>query len=640
MSTALARTREDVLAPIATAFEEAAPDGGGAEFVARYFRHVPLDELTSRTPDIYAGAAASHLELARDRPAGVANVRVYNPSTEVDGWSNARTIIQIVTDDMPFLVDSVTGALVNAGIDIHLIVHPQLVVSRDAAGGLEHVVPRDVTGKTAKGAVGELAESWMLLSIDRESDEERRAVLERTVRHVLEDVRQSVEDWPKMRSKCLVLAAELEGSPPPGVDADETALAIRFLRWMAEDHFTFLGYRDYTLMATPEGEVLAPVTGSGRGLLRSDPPLGQEHVVLSPQASQKAHEPQILVLTKANSRSTVHRIAHLDYVGVKAYDERGEVVGERRFLGLYASTAYTESVQRVPLVAEKVQAVLDRSGVALDSHTGKDLLQVLESYPRDELIQASIEQLYDTAMAVTAAAGAPPHQAVHPRGRLRPLRLLPRLHPPGPLQHGRPAADGRDPQGDLRRRVGRVQRAGQRVGALPAAVRRPGAEGPAGADARPGRAGLRRAAPRRGQPYLVRSPRRRPALDVRRGGRRPPHGPVRAGVPHGLRGDVHGQPGPGRPGAPRPARGRPGHQCRALPPGRRPAEHPPVQAVPGRAALAHRHPADLHPHGRRGRRRAALRGGPRGRHHPARLRLRPARARPRDLGGVPARQAA
>ncbi len=402
MSTPLASTRKDVLAPIAAAFEQAAPDGGGADFVARYFRHVPLDELTSRTPEVYAGAAASHLELARHRLPGVANVRVYNPSTEVDGWSNARTVIQIVTDDMPFLVDSVTGALVNAGIDIHLIVHPQLVVSRDAVGELERVVPRDVSGKKkAKIAVGEMPESWMLLSIDRESDEERRALLERTVRTVLEDVRQSVEDWPRMRSKCLVLAAELEGTPPADVDPDETALAIRFLRWMADDHFTFLGYRDYTLHDTGEGEVIAPITGSGLGLLRSDPPLGLDPVLLTPQASAKAHEPNILVLTKANTRSTVHRIAHLDYVGVKRYDEQGKVVGERRFLGLYASTAYTESVMRVPLVAEKVQAVLERSGVALDSHTGKDLLGVLESYPRDELIQAGVEQLYETAMSVT-----------------------------------------------------------------------------------------------------------------------------------------------------------------------------------------------------------------------------------------------
>ncbi|GAA4408437.1 NAD-glutamate dehydrogenase [Fodinibacter luteus] len=401
MSTAQARSREDVLAEIATAFEEAAPDGGGPTFVHRYFRHVPLDELLSRTPDIYAGAAASHLELAATRLPGVSNVRVYNPSTETDGWSNARTVIQVVTDDMPFLVDSVTGALVGAGIDIHLIVHPQLVVSRDALGGLEEVLDRDVTGKKAKGALGELAESWMLLSIDRESDEKRRAHLERVVREVLEDVRQAVEDWPRMRSKCLVVAAELEGTPPEGVDADETALAIRFLRWMADNHFTFLGYRDYTLRMTDAGEVIEPVTGSGLGLLRSDPPLGKEPDVLSAQARAKAHEPNILVLTKANSRSTVHRVAHLDYVGVKQYDEEGNVIGERRFLGLYASTAYTESVMRVPLVAEKVHGVLERSGVAPDSHTGKDLIGVLEGYPRDELIQASVEQLYETAMAVT-----------------------------------------------------------------------------------------------------------------------------------------------------------------------------------------------------------------------------------------------
>ena len=141
-------------------------------------------------------------------------MRVYNPSTETTAGPTPDDRHQVVTDDMPFLVDSVTGALVGAGIDIHLIVHPQLVVSRDAVGTLEQVVPRDVTGRWSKVAVGELAESWMLLSIDRESDEERRADLERSVRDVLEDVRQAVEDWPRMRSKCLVLAAELEGTPP------------------------------------------------------------------------------------------------------------------------------------------------------------------------------------------------------------------------------------------------------------------------------------------------------------------------------------------------------------------------------------------------------------------------------------------
>jgi glutamate dehydrogenase len=401
MSTVLTTRRKDVIAPIAAAFERLAPEGWGRDFVERYFKHVPLDELTSRPPEVYAGAAFSHLELARTRPPGTSKVRVYNPSTDADGWSNPRTIIQVVTDDMSFLVDSVTGALVSRGIDIHLIVHPQLVVVRDAVGGLERVENRGITGKFRAGSVGELAESWMLLSIDREGDEGRRAELERTVRQVLEDVRQSVEDWPKMRSRCLVIAAELEGAPPAGVDADEVALATRFLRWMADNHFTFLGYRDYTLQQTDEGEVISAVTGSGLGLLRADPPLGKEPDVLTTEASRMAHARRMLVLTKANSKSTVHRIAHLDYVGVKSYDQAGEVVGERRFIGLYASTAYTESVQRVPLVAEKVQAVLERTGVAPDSHTGKDLLGVLESYPRDELFQADVEFLHETALAVT-----------------------------------------------------------------------------------------------------------------------------------------------------------------------------------------------------------------------------------------------
>ncbi len=568
MSSAQDRTREDVLARIATAFEAVAPDGGGAEFITRYFRHVPIDELTSREPEIYAGAAAGHLALARERHPGVANVRVYNPTTEVDGWSNARTVIQVVTDDMPFLVDSVTGALVGAGIDIHLIVHPQLVVSRDAVGHLEAVLDRDATGKVAKGAVGEVAESWMLLAVDRESDEERRAELERTVRDVLEDVRQSVEDWPKMRTKALVVAAELEGAPPEGVDADETALAIRFLRWMADNHFTFLGYRDYTLRTTGDGEVIEPVTGSGLGMLRSDPPLSKEPDLLSPEASAKAHEANILVLTKANSRSTVHRVAHLDYVGVKAYDDDGTVIGERRFLGLYASTAYTESVLRVPLVAEKVQAVLDRSGVAHDSHTGKDLLGVLESYPRDELIQASIEQLYETTMAVTQLQERRrtklfireddfsrfvsclvyiPRDRYNTAVRLKMAELA---------------------QGHLRRGVRRVLGPRQRIGPVPTAVRRPGGQGQARAPARPGRAGHPRTAPRRGEPHLDRPARRRPARRARRGGRRPSPRPLRSGVPHGLRGDLHGSSGRRRPRAPRPPRRPARHERGPVPTGR------------------------------------------------------------------------
>jgi glutamate dehydrogenase len=393
--------RPDVLQRVAEAFAATSQGGAGPDFVERYFRHVAAEELSAREPGVLAGAAASHLDLARHRLPGTANVRVFNPTTEADGWSSARTVVQVVTDDMPFLVDSVTACVVGLGVDIHLLVHPQLVVSRNAAGELEEVLDLDPASTRTKGSVGRIAESWMLLVVDRESDAGRREAIRSRVLGVLEDVREAVEDWPKMRTRCLVVAAELEGAPPPGLPEDEVTRAIGFLRWMADNHFTFLGYREYRLEHTTEGEVSRPVTGSGLGLMRSDPPLGRPVVPLTAEASEKAHEPTILVLTKANSRSTVHRPAYLDYVGVKVYDEEGEVVGERRFLGLYASTAYTDSVMRLPLVAEKVHGVLERSGVSLDSHTGKDLLGVLETYPRDELFQASTDQLYETALAVT-----------------------------------------------------------------------------------------------------------------------------------------------------------------------------------------------------------------------------------------------
>ncbi|MFV0461730.1 MAG: NAD-glutamate dehydrogenase [Nostocoides sp.] len=401
MTMADSAARETVLRQMSEAFAHLPAGGDRPGFVERYYHHVPTDELLGRSPQALAGAAASHVAFAQQRPAGTAKVTVFNPTTEVDGWSSPRTVVLVVTDDMPFLVDSVTGALVRRGYDIHLVVHPQLRVRRDAVGGLENITDNDPALAAPSRGVGDIAESWMQLSIDRETDESTRDQLEQDIREVLEDVRETVEDWAKMRTRCLVVAAELEGTPPAGADPDEVARAAEFLRWMAENHFTFLGYRQYRLTMTPDGETITCEPGTGLGILRSDPSASEPVAALSPVASELAHDSDLLVLTKANSLSTVHRNAYMDYVGVKVYDDAGAVVGERRFLGLYAATAYTESVERIPLVRDKVHEVIARSGVSPDSHTGKDLLGVLETYPRDELIQTPITELFETAMAVS-----------------------------------------------------------------------------------------------------------------------------------------------------------------------------------------------------------------------------------------------
>jgi len=213
-------------------------------------------------------------------------------------------------------------------------------------------------------------------------------------------VRESVEDWPKMQHECRQIAAGLETDPPQGVDPAEIAHARRLLLWLADEHFTFLGYSEYSLDREGEEDVLHASSGTGLGLLRYDQPRSGSFGRLNSAARAKAREPHLLIITKANSRATVHRSTYLDYVGIKVFNADGEVTGEKRFLGLFTSSAYTESVLRVPIIDTKVHEVLSKSGYTPISHSGKDLLEVLETYPRDELFQTSAEDLYEIATSV------------------------------------------------------------------------------------------------------------------------------------------------------------------------------------------------------------------------------------------------
>jgi glutamate dehydrogenase len=362
------------------------------DYLHRYYRHAAPEHLLGKAPEDLAGAALAHRELAQRRAVGTANVHVFNASVEERGWASGHTLVQIVTDDMPFLVDSVSAELLRMDRAVHLVVHPLVTVRRDAGGNLQGLEPAASDGPDV------VVESWMHLEIDREGDPARREEIAARLLAVLADVRKAVEDWPRMRARSTQIAAQLRQSPPGPVAAGEAELVARLLDWLAEDHFTFLGYREYELTRGSDTDVLAPVPRTGLGLLRQDAPT--EGVRLSDHARAVARLPKLLVITKANSRSTVHRNAYLDYIGVKTFDERGEVSGERRFLGLFTSGAYTESVLRVPVVREKVQAVFARTGFAPASHSGKDLLEVFETYPRDELFQAGEEELHDITTAV------------------------------------------------------------------------------------------------------------------------------------------------------------------------------------------------------------------------------------------------
>jgi glutamate dehydrogenase len=380
--------------------EKMAPDARGPveAFVRAYYRQVDPDDLAEReSADLY-GAALSHWNFARRREPGVPKVRVFNPSIAEHGWQSTHTVIEIVNDDMPFLVDSVTMEVNRHGLTLHLTVHPILRVNRQAQGtGAEQTLMGVLPDESPAG----LRESFIHVEVDRMSEASRLDALAADIARVLGDVRAAVEDWKKMTGKVREILADLERRPPP-VGQAELAETRAFLEWLADNHFTFLGYRCHDLVMKDGDDALAVVPGSGLGILRIKPGegLSTSFSQLPPRARAYAREKDLLIVTKANSRSTVHRPGYLDYVGLKRYDDRGEVTGEHRFLGLYTHIAYQARPAEIPLLRRKVAGVQARAGYPAGGHAAKRLENILDTYPRDELFQIGEEDLYTAATGI------------------------------------------------------------------------------------------------------------------------------------------------------------------------------------------------------------------------------------------------
>ncbi len=379
--------------------------GGREGFLGDYYEHMAEEDARSYSQDVLAARAANHREVAAVRFPGQAKISISN---EED-----CSVVYVVTDDMPFLVDSVNAELVRQNSAIHLVLHPMFVVTRSRETGQLVKVDRvpsnfgissgdtaampSVSHLIAQGDNSSHMESWIAVEIDPASEEARESLLAGLER-VLGDVRAAVEDWPKMRNKALQIAESLDKVAHPAQIA-ELRQAQDLLRWLDNGNFTFLGYREYDLINVAGEDVLELRDDSGLGLLRAA--ADSHHVQhLTDAGRKKAREKRALVITKANSRSTVHRPAYLDYIGVKSFDSAGNVNGEQRFIGLFATSAYAGSVRNIPIVREKVDAVLRSAGFPPDSHSGKDLLGILETYPRDELFQIEIPDLAATATGI------------------------------------------------------------------------------------------------------------------------------------------------------------------------------------------------------------------------------------------------
>ena len=372
-----------------------------AGFVVHLYEHAVPEDVVRYDPVELAALAERAFDFLSVRTPGTPKVRCETVRLHERGEHKQVTVVEVVNDDMPFLVDSVMGELAERKLEVYLAAHPVFGVRREgdklvAAGGAD--------------APNHARESFIHVHIETVTDPAVCAELSRALELVLKEVRLAVQDWRPMLERVNAIVAGIKTNPPP-LPVDEIAEAIQFLQWLAADNFTFLGVRNYLF----DGHELVPDYDSALGIMRNRDLLvlkrGDEHLEFTPEIMAFLMEPRPLIIAKANIHARVHRRAYLDYIGVKHFDADGNLLGEQRFVGLFTSTAYTRSAHGIPYLRRKLASIERRAGFAANSHSGKALANVLEHYPRDELFQVDEDTLYRFAMTIL-------HLDEHPRVRV------------------------------------------------------------------------------------------------------------------------------------------------------------------------------------------------------------------------------
>ena len=385
----------DRLARKARAKGEAGAPTGADRFLRQYYRDISADDLNATPEKDLLGGAMSAWKLLRTRKPDEAKINVFNPDPDRDGWSCPHTVVEIVNDDMPFLVDSVTAELNRRNLTVFLIIHPVIRVERTSSGKLaDFSDPAAADGN---------AESVMHIEINEQTLPETLDHLRERLSNVLQDVRNAVDDWRAMRVRGADIVAELDSAPPP-LPGAMIEVTKAFMRWVEDDNFTFLGYREHQYKGGPDNTTVRTVPDSGLGVLRRESTMIFEGMhdgaTLGPDTASFVHRPELITFSKSNGRSAVHRAVHLDTIGIKIFNADGEVVGERLFVGLYTSAVYNQGVHDIPVLRQKVDYVVERGGFSPVSHFGKALQHILQTLPRDDLFQFAEDELFETAIGI------------------------------------------------------------------------------------------------------------------------------------------------------------------------------------------------------------------------------------------------
>jgi len=367
-----------------------------AAFAKYYFAYVSTDDLTSRSVDELYRLLISHWDLLYQRKPDEVKLTITNPTAEEKGGSSRHTVIEIALKNMPFLVDSLRMEINRLGLTIHLIIHIGGVqFKRDKQHRITDIFSFD------EEVEGAQAEAPIYIEVDRQTDPEFLDDVRENLLRVLSDVNVAVSDWEKMHLRVSHSLDEINETKKH-LHKDDVAESEDFLRWIEHNHFIFLGCRDYELVTENGEKALRIIPGTGLGVLRDERirHTSRSFSSLTPAARKLALSKQILILSKTNTRATVHRPVHTDYIGIKRFDQKGNVIGERRIIGLYTSAAYNTNPKNIPFLRRKVDIVMENSRLPQGGHAYKALFNILETFHRDDLFQASAEELSDIAIGI------------------------------------------------------------------------------------------------------------------------------------------------------------------------------------------------------------------------------------------------
>ncbi|GJM03485.1 MAG: NAD-glutamate dehydrogenase [Rhodomicrobium sp.] len=376
------------------------------QFTAELLASIKWTDYDAVPEEIYKVLVEQCFAFVQQRPVHQSKLMIDNHKFVEDSnlAYDSFTVINLLNDDVPFLLDSVLGELQARGITVHMVLHPIITVKRDSTGKL-----LSLHDAMEQGGPDIHKESFISLHVE-ELSSSVIAELETALMGLMKRVQMVVQDWLPMRNRLTSVASGLSNNTVK-VSLDQLSESIQFLRWALDNNFTFLGMREYVLKGKSSTAQLKPKKGTGLGMLRDvDMKVlrrGKELSHMTPEVRKFFFSPEPIIIAKANIKSDIHRRSYMDYIGVKLYNQSGELAGELRVVGLFTSSAYSSRVSTIPLLRQKLDFVLDTSGSARESHTGKALTNIIETFPRDELFQISNMMLASYAKEIETLDHAP-----------------------------------------------------------------------------------------------------------------------------------------------------------------------------------------------------------------------------------------